>query len=309
MRYDAVCHLSFVICHLSFVICHSGTPSGPQFQTWFFFTRGSELNTFRSQKTREAAGGWVLLCIAALLLPGCASLQSGSNTVKDSAVQPAPDAGFIAQPERQSKPADLPFQKVWIKSGFDKNLYHELVVAPVNTQYMMEMDWLHSAGSANWLSDVKQDIKELGQYFHDQVVKEFKEDPKHRFKVIEHTGQKKRPATLRLELALIEVNPSQPVLHALAWAGPLGTGSVAGAINQRRAAFEGRLRDLATDEVVATFADRDTQDVGPLDLTRLTWYGPAKGIIDRWAYQFVQIANRKPGETVLDPTAYTLRAF
>ena len=114
---------------------------------------------------------------------------------------------------------------------------------------------------------------------------------------------------LRLELALIEIDPSQSVLHALSWAGPPGTGTEAGAINLRRAAFEGRLRDLKTGEVMATFADRDMQDAGPLDLTRLTWYGPAKGIMDRWAEQFVQIANAKPGEMVTDPTAFALRPF
>jgi len=36
---------------------------------------------------------------------------------------------------------------------------------------------------------------------------------------------------LRLELALIEIDPSQSVLHALSWAGPPGTGTEAGAIN------------------------------------------------------------------------------
>jgi hypothetical protein len=55
------------------------------------------------------------------------------------------------------------------------------------------------------------------------------------------------------------------------------------------------LRDLETCEVVATFADSDMADTELLKLTRLTWYGPAKGIMDRWALQFVQIANRKPG--------------
>jgi hypothetical protein len=49
--------------------------------------------------------------------------------------------------------------------------------------------------------------------------------------------------------------------------------------------------------------------VGPLDLTRLTWYGPAKGIMDRWAKEFVQVANRRPGEAVADPTPFTLRPF
>ena len=58
---------------------------------------------------------------------------------------------------------------------------------------------------------------------------------------------------------------------------------------------------MQTAEVIATFADRDMQDVGPLDLTRLTWYGPAKDIMDRWAHLFVQVANRKPGEIGAGP--------
>jgi hypothetical protein len=44
-------------------------------------------------------------------------------------------------------------------------------------------------------------------------------------------------------------------------------------------------------------------------MTRMTWYGPAKGIMDMWAKQFVQVANRKLGEVVTDPTAFTLRPF
>lgn len=140
------------------------------------------------------------------------------------------------------------------------------------------------------------------------MIKNFKEDPHHRFQVVEVSGQPVGPA-VRLELALIEIDPSQPVLHALSWAGPPGTGTAAGMINQRRAAFEGRLRDLQTREIIATFADRDMADAGPLDLTRLTWYGPAKGILDRWAEQFVQIANRDPGEAVNDPVPFTLKPF
>jgi hypothetical protein len=250
----------------------------------------------------------LLALTLALTLTGCSSVQTGGNEVKAMAVEPAPDVGFIEHPGQQTKRVDLPFQKVWIKPGFDKSPYRELVVAPVNTQYMMEMDWLHKASSASWFSDVQKDIAELGRYFHHQVVQAFKNDPKHRFRVINSPEQHQQPA-LRLELALIEIDPSTPVLHALSWAGPIGTGSAVGAVNQRRAAFEGRLRDLQTGEVVATFADRDMADVGPLDLTRLTWYGPAKGIMDRWAEQFVQIANRKPGEMVTDPTPYTLRPF
>lgn len=258
--------------------------------------------------TRAGIRGNTLAALAiAGALAGCSTVQETSNEAKAMAVAPAPDAGFIQDPGRQTKRADLPFQKVWIKPGFDKSPYKELIIPPVNTQYMLEMDWMHQLSSANWASDVKNDIAELARYFHHQVVTAFKEDPHHRFRVIQDPSQHKEPA-LRLELALIEIDPSQPVLHALGWLQP-GGGTAAGLINQRRAAFEARLRDLETGEVVATFADRDSQDVGPLDLTRLTWYGPAKGIMDRWAKQFVQVANRAPGEAVTDPTPLTLRPF
>lgn len=259
------------------------------------------------KKMKKSAMVFVPFCLIGLLLSGCASVQSGSNDVKAMAVTPAPDAGFVEHPEWQSQHADLPFQKVWIRPGFDMNAYRELIVAPVNTQYMMEMDWLHEMSSANWFGGVKKDIQELALYFHDQVVKDFTEDPNHRFQVIESPEQHRQPA-LRMELALIEVDPSTPVLHAAGWA-VMGGSTAAGVVNKRRAAFEGRLRDLQTGEVVATFADRDMQDVGPIDLTRMTWYGPAKGIMDRWAKQFVQIANKKPGEMVTDPTPFTLKPF
>lgn len=155
--------------------------------------------------------GRALLCFGAGLLIGCSSVRTETNKLKSMVVEPAPDAGFIEHPEAQFKRADLPFQKVWVKPGFDASHYKELVVAPVNTQYMLEMDWLHQLSSASLLGGIQKDIEELALYFHDQVVKEFKEDPNQRFQVIEHIGQHQQPA-LRLELALIEIEYFKAVL-------------------------------------------------------------------------------------------------
>ncbi|SJM96551.1 hypothetical protein CRENPOLYSF1_920012 [Crenothrix polyspora] len=66
---------------------------------------------------------------------------------------------------------------------------------------------------------------------------------------------------------------------------------------------------MQTNQIVATFADRKSQDIAPIDLTNLTWYGPAKGIMDNWAKEFVAVANRKPGEKVMAKTAFTLKPF
>jgi hypothetical protein len=235
-------------------------------------------------------------------------VKSTASAAKSKAVTPAPDTSFIKHSKRQKKRADMPFQKVWIKAGFEIKDFKKLMVAPVNTQHMLEMDWLHQASSANWAGDVKKDIRELAKYFRAQVVKEFKKDAKHRFQIV-YTHRPGTPV-LRMELALIQIDPSTPVLHALGMAAPVyGTGAAVSVANQRQAAFEGRLRDLRTGQIVATFADRDMADIGPLDVTKLTWYGPAKGIMDRWAKQFVQVANKKPGDVVTDPTPFTLMPF
>jgi hypothetical protein len=74
-------------------------------------------------------------------------------------------------------------------------------------------------------------------------------------------------------------------------------------------AFEGRLRDAATNEVVGTVADREAQQYAPVSVRGLTWYSHAETIIDDWARQFVQVASRKPGETVKDTDAFTLKPW
>ena len=59
-----------------------------------------------------------LLLVATILggfLTGCSTMTSTSNDLKAKMVDPAPDAGFIKDPGRQTRRADLPFQKAWFK--------------------------------------------------------------------------------------------------------------------------------------------------------------------------------------------------
>jgi hypothetical protein len=46
-------------------------------------------------------------------------------------------------------------------------------------------------------------------------------------------------------------------------------------------------------------ADREQGKIAPVNPRALTWYGEANVIIDEWADQFVQTANRRPGEVGL----------
>ncbi|MFP5212634.1 MAG: DUF3313 family protein, partial [Acidobacteriota bacterium] len=74
-------------------------------------------------------------------------------------------------------------------------------------------------------------------------------------------------------------------------------------------AFEAKIRDGLTNEVLAMAADREQGKSAPINLKALTWYKEAEGIIDEWAGQFVQIANRRPGEVVKDSSPFTLKAW
>jgi hypothetical protein len=53
-----------------------------------------KINNIKKQSANLA----LALCVVSTIA-GCSLAQSVSNDVKDVAVQPAPDAGFIANPE------------------------------------------------------------------------------------------------------------------------------------------------------------------------------------------------------------------
>ena len=110
------------------------------------------------------------------------------------------------------------------------------------------------------------------------------------------------PHSLVLEVAIIEVVPSKVLLNALGYAPFfVGTGITVVrtlANDKSTVAFEARVRDAATGEVVALAADREAEQFTPVDLRGLIWYSDAEGIIDDWSHQFVTIANAKPGEKI-----------
>jgi hypothetical protein len=101
---------------------------------------------------------------------------------------------------------------------------------------------------------------------------------------------------------------------ALSMAAPDGSGiAVQAAAKESGAnatvAFEAMIKDAKTGEVLAMAADREQGKAAPINLRALTWYKEAEGVIEEWAGQFVQIANRRPGEIVKDSRPFTLKPW
>jgi hypothetical protein len=232
-----------------------------------------------------------LLAIVTSMLVGC---RAG----------PAPSVGF-ADPNKLKPDPTIPFNSFWRKPGVNWNNYYTIYVADVNTAYMIKQtDWQKGERQA----DIEKDVQTVAGYARDTIKKTLRDDPKHRLEVVD--APTKDPHGLVLEVALIEVVPSKVALNALGYAPFfIGTGiSVARTIGNDKssAAFEARVRDASTGEIIMLAADHEDEQFAPVDLRGLTWYSDVDGMIDEWAKQVVMIANSKPGEKVEGTATFRL---
>lgn len=232
-----------------------------------------------------------LIALTAVMFAGCKAT-------------PAPSVGF-ADPTVMKPDPKIPFNRFWSEPDVDWKHYDTIYVAELNTSYMLKMtDWQKGERK----TDIEKDVHTLAVYARNSIMKAFREDPKHRFRVVDSPTLDSH--TLELEVALIEVVPSKVVLNVLGYAPFfVGTGiTVVRTIadDKSSAAFEARMRISSTRQIVMLAADREAQQLAIIDLRGLTWYSDAEGIIDDWSKQFVLIANKKPGETIAGSSTFRL---
>jgi len=249
--------------------------------------------THRFPDAKQTTLGLALSALV-LLVGGCKAGEARS-------------AGYIDKADMVADPS-LPFQRSWVKPGFDKTHYTKLYVAPVNVSYMLqETEWQKGMRK----DDFEKDVAKLAVFTQDALKNAFRDDPKHRMQVLD-TLAPDRDA-LVLEVAIIEVVPSNVALNALGYA-PFGVGLALTSVRMiakdtSTCAFEARVRDASTNETVMKFADREAEQVAVVSVRGLTWYSHAESIITQWSDQFVKIANGKPGETVKPADTFTLKPW
>lgn len=230
------------------------------------------------------------LCFA---LIGCESMRA----------KPSKGGGFVPL-AKMSQNAELPFDKVWIKSGVDWKKYHALYIKDVYTDYLLK--------ASGWQENFRKgkmegDVRTVADYMKKAFEDAFRKDPDKRYTIISHPEH----GSLTAEIALVELIPSNPVLEALGIAGPYGSGAVVQAAAQgsgarATVAFEARVVDTDSGEILAMFADREFGKIAPVNLRGLTWYGEAEQVINDWATQFVEVANKRPGQVVKPASPFTL---
>jgi hypothetical protein len=244
---------------------------------------------------RRIARAMLVAAVAPGMLFGCKATE-------------APSTGYTTM-ELMDKDPSLPFHKVWRKPGVDFSKYRKIYVADVDTRYMLaHTTW----DEGERQGEIENDVRELAVYTKAQIEKEFREDPNHRFQVLKAPSRDKDAVIF--EVAITEIVPSKVLLNALGYVAPFGIGMAVAAVryiskDESSAAFEARVRDGSTNVVIAMVADREAEQLAIVSVRGMTWYSHAKAMIDQWAHQFVQVANRKPGEKVEDTDAFTLKPW
>src|SRR4051812_7613529 len=101
----------------------------------------------------------------------------------------AQSTGFIGDSSKMTHNATTPFQKTYWNQKYDSKAYDELMVAPVDTHYVMAQNVWESASSANISKDqIKRDVDALAEYTRQSFINAAKNDPKHRFKIVDQAG-------------------------------------------------------------------------------------------------------------------------
>jgi hypothetical protein len=238
------------------------------------------------------------IVVSALLLIGCHAKE-------------APTSGFISDPALMARDTSLPFQRTYWNRKYDPKEFTEIMIAPVNTQYVMAQNFWEKANVTGISPDqVKKDIQSLADYTQQSVTRAFADDPRHRFKVVQTAG----PQTFILELALTQVVPSKAALNAIGYVTWVPTMiEVAGSTvtdsqdtGKGVVAIEGRIRNGGNGEIIGMFQDRQNPPTAIVDLKAVTWWAPAKQIVDNWSNQLVAVANRPPGGVVKTAPAFQL---
>lgn len=224
---------------------------------------------------------------------GCALITISTLACRASV---APDAGFIDNPQVLKPDAKLPFDDVWFKEGVDLNKYTKVYIAPIDTTHLLKLDWWDRASEAPGSEKAQAD--DLTGYFHDQLVNAFTSNDHKKFTVVD----KPSPDALSVELAIVEVVPTK------VWLNTIGYVAI-GALSSGTTAFEGRLRDGQTNEVIAEFKDREDGQFDLVSIRDLTWFKHSEHTLKLWSDELAHICYRAPDEAIAPMSTVTLRPW
>lgn len=239
------------------------------------------------------------LCLPlAALFGGCASSSHGlkAKTVALS--------GFIENPGAMKAHRErAPFNLTWESPRFEgkRGQYSAIYIPAVRTDYLRAVD----RPLVTALEGPKAKDRPVGAtagLLRTAFIAGLKA-PGSRFAVANGKG----PRVLTLELALIEMNPTNVVGNAARYGAP--GGSVLAPATKGNIAIEGKVRDSVSGELLYEFADNEQDKFAVVTLRDMSSYGHARVAIKEWGKQFAEIVGTPGSHKVEDSSPVTINPF
>jgi len=212
---------------------------------------------------------------------------------------PAPCSGFLAHPqEMRVDVGRTPFNKVWRNpspkawarvQGFDR-----MVILPVNTVYF------------NGTPQQRAEMEKMAAYMRDRFQKQFAQGSQYR--VVRQPGAR----TLVLELALVEWKPTNITGNAVATGASAvvpGANLIGSIFTHGNIAFEAKLRNGQTGELLAEYADRQRDKLTLFSFRDYSTTAHNRKAIDDWARQMDELASTPSDHRVAGAMRMTLNPF
>ena len=212
---------------------------------------------------------------------------------------PVPPTAFLEHPQAmRADPARAPFDKNWVNpsgrawakvKGFDR-----VAILPVNTSYLKATP------------EQRSEAAHMAAYMHEQFQNEFARGGK--FHVVGQPGEK----TLKIELALVQLKPTNVAGNVIATgAGAVvpGARAVGSQFTRGGIAFEAKLRNAQTGELLAEYADSQQDKMSLLSLRDYSANAHSRRAIQDWARQMEQLVSTPANHKVPRALRLTLNPF
>jgi hypothetical protein len=183
--------------------------------------------------------------------------------------------------------------------------YSSVYVAPVDTSRLAKQDWWQSQNSRMKSDVLAKDARKLGSQLQSSLKREILAYPGNTLKIASHPG----PKTLTIETAITELVPSKAYWNAGATAAGFvipGAGLLSAA-GSGSIAIAGHAKDSSG--TVASFSDRRSDPLSPINMRSYQWYGGGEENIEIWAKKGSEFLHARPGSTVKRASAVTLNPF
>lgn len=212
---------------------------------------------------------------------------------------PAPPSPFLEHPCAMTRDhGRTPFNSVWRNpspaawariQGFDR-----VVIRPVNTRYLQASP------------EQCAEIQKMAAYMRAEFEKEFAQNSPYR--VVNRTG----PRTLELQLALVQLKPTNVPGNVISTgAGVIVPGAnwVGEQFTHGTIAFEAKLRNGQTGELLAEYADRQNDKLSLFSFRDYDRHAHNRRAVRDWAIQMKRLSTSPVGEKVPGAMRFTLNPF